>query len=111
MIQGKKIQPPNPINMHNDYNILYVYTNRVEELLVGDVQAQPLRTICVNNGDSHTMQTISFDSPHYMSVNKGDFDTIKINIMDEMGKKFQFLLHVLWYSYILGCGSTFFFNK
>ena len=91
LVHGKKIQPPNPINVHIGYDIIYIYTDCIEEQLVGDVQAQLLRSVCINNGDTHQIQTISFDSPHYIPVTKTDFDTIDINIRDGNGRKLPFL--------------------
>ena len=39
---GKRIQPPNPVNVNIGFDILYIYTDCVEQQLVGDVQAQLL---------------------------------------------------------------------
>ena len=38
----KRIQPPNPVNVNLGFDILYIYTDCVEQQLVGDVQAQLL---------------------------------------------------------------------
>ena len=42
---GKRIQPPNPVNVNLGYDILYIYTDCIEQQLVGDVQAQ-LHEMC-----------------------------------------------------------------
>ena len=39
---GKDIQPPNPVNVHLGYSILYTYANCIEWQLLGDVQAKLL---------------------------------------------------------------------
>ena len=85
LVHGRKIQPPNPINVHIGYDIIYIYTDCIKEQLVSDVQAQLLRSVCINDGDTHQMQTISFDSPHYIPVTKTELDTIDINTRDETG--------------------------
>ena len=90
VLYGKKIQPPNPVNVHLGYNILYICADCIEQQLVGDVQAQLLQNVCINNADSNNMQTSSFESPHYISVTKRDFDTIKIDIRGETGRKLPF---------------------
>ena len=87
---GKRIQPPNPVNVNLGFDILYIYTDCVEQQLVGDVQAQLLQNLCVNNFDSIPIQTTSFESPHYIPLARKDFDTIEINIRDETGRKVPF---------------------
>ena len=87
---GKRIQAPNPVNVNLGFNILYIYTDCVEQLIVGDVQAQLLQNVCVNNFDSLPIQTTSFESPHYIPLARRDFDTIEIKIRDETGRKVPF---------------------
>lgn len=89
-VQGRKISPPNPVNVNFGYDILFVYTDCIEQQLVGDVQAQLLRNICINNINSNAMQTVSFEQPHYVTVSKRHFDTIKLDLRDETGKKLPF---------------------
>ena len=84
---GKKIQPINPVSVHLGFDILYIYTDSIEQQLVGDVQVQLLRTICINNMDTSNIETTS---PHYIPVTRRDFDTIKIDIRDETGRKLPF---------------------
>ena len=87
---GNRIKLINLVNVNIGYDILYIYTDCIEQQLVGDVQAQLLRNVCVNNFDSIPMQTTSFESPHYIPVARRDFDTIDINIRDETGRKVPF---------------------
>ena len=87
---GTRIKPPNPVNVNIGHDILYIYTDCIEQQLVGDVQAQLLRNVCVNNFNSIPIQTSSFESPHYIPVARRDFDTIRINIRDETGRKVPF---------------------
>ena len=87
---GNRIKPINPVNVNIGYDILYIYTDCIEQQLVGDVQAQLLQNVCVNNFNSIPMQTTSFESPHYIPVTRRDFDTIDINIRDETGRKVPF---------------------
>ena len=87
VITGKRITPPNPVNVNLGYDILYVYTDCIEQQLVGDVQAQLLHSIYIKNNSTHAMQTISFESPHYIPVARRNFDIIEINIRDESGEK------------------------
>ena len=83
---GKRIQSPNPVNVNLGYDIHYIYTDCIEQQLVGDVQAQLLHNVCINNMDARNMQTTSFVSPHYIPVTRRDFDTIEIYIRDETGR-------------------------
>ena len=87
---GNRIKMINPVNVNIGYDILYIYTDCIEQQLVGDVQAQLLQNVCVNNFDSIPIQTTSFESPHYIPVTRRDFDTIDINIRDETGRKVPF---------------------
>ena len=90
LLYGKSIQPPNPVNVNLGYDILYIYTDCVEQQLVGDVQAQLLRNVSVNNADQISIQKTSFESPHYIQVSQRNFDTIEINVRDEIGRKVPF---------------------
>ena len=45
---------------------------------------------CVNNTDPISIQTTSFESPHYIPVSQRDFDTMQINMRDETGRKVPF---------------------
>ena len=52
VLTGKRITPPNPVNVNLGYDILYVYTDCIEQQLVGDVQAQLLQSICFENNST-----------------------------------------------------------
>ena len=92
MRHGNRTKPPNPVNVNIGYDTLYIYiyTDCIEQQLVGDVQAQLLQNVYVNNFESIPIQTTSFESPHYIPVARRDFDTIGINIRDETGQKVPF---------------------
>ena len=96
LIYGKRIKPPNPVNVNLGYDILYIYTDCFEQQLVGDVQAQLLRNVCVKNADPISIQTTSFEFPHYIPLSQRDFDIIEINIRDETGRNVQFQFGQLW---------------
>ena len=87
---GNRIQPPNPVNVNLGFDMLYIYTDCVEQQIVGDVQAQLLQNVCINNFDSLPIQTTSFEFLHYIPLARRDFDTIEINIRDETESKVPF---------------------
>lgn len=69
---------------------LYVYTDIVKYQYVGDTLAPLLRNVVVPPNNSLSTQTVIFDSPHYLPVNKSVIETINIKITDEQGNNIKF---------------------
>ena len=63
---------------------LYVYTDIIRGQYYGDVVVPILQTVTVK-GEHGTSISKHFERPHYIPLNKTNFDTIDINIRDEVG--------------------------
>ena len=64
--------------------MLYVYTDIIRGQYYGDIVAPILQTVTVRR-DHGTFISKHFERPHYIPLNKSNFDTIDINIRDEVG--------------------------
>ena len=60
----------------------YVYTDIIKSQYHGDVVVPVLRTVTVK-GEHETYVSKNFERPHFVPLNKKNFDTISINIRDE----------------------------
>ena len=60
----------------------YVYTDIIKSQYQGDVVVPVLRTVTVK-GEHGNHVCKNFERPHYVPLNKKNFDTISINIRDE----------------------------
>jgi hypothetical protein len=69
--------------------LMYVYCNIVSPYLVGDVQV-PLLRVIAPKGERDEMITLAFNKPYYLPVAQRRFDTIEINITDELGEPMPF---------------------
>jgi hypothetical protein len=69
--------------------VLYVYTDIIEEQLVGDKHLKLLRTVIV---DSDYLKTAwnHYDNPHYVRVRQTEINTINIQINDDNGELIRF---------------------
>ena len=70
------------------YN-LYVYCSICEPQLVGDGYYPLLRTVFITGQHGDMVQQI-FQKPHYVPVNNNSFDTIEINIKNDMNEIISF---------------------
>ncbi|KAF4513977.1 UNVERIFIED_CONTAM: hypothetical protein B566_EDAN018374 [Ephemera danica] len=72
---------------------MYIYSDIVENNLVGDTSVQLLRTLPmkVNKHVFGTNEWISFDTPHYLPVMRRSFDNIQIHLSEETGMSMPFL--------------------
>jgi len=68
---------------------LYVYSDLVEEQLVGDVRAPLLRIVNVE-GENSDIITHAYNKPYFLPLKKREFDTIEIYIRDDTGQKVPF---------------------
>ena len=71
------------------FTSLYVYCSICESQIVGDAHVPLLRTVYVEGEHGQIINTI-FDSPHYVPVNTSKFDTIEINIKNDMNELVSF---------------------
>lgn len=69
-------------------NNIYIYSDIIKYQYIGDTLAPLLRTI--NIPTTLSTESVIYDSPHYIPVNKSSIDTINIKITDELGNNIRF---------------------
>lgn len=83
----------NPPDMHVNINLLYVYCDLLEQVIVGDTKASLLR-IVNRVPDDHQLDGINhavFDPITYVPLQKKFFDTIEILLMTDQGESMPFI--------------------
>ncbi len=71
-------------------HLIYVYCDITSYVPVGDIKT-PLLRVCNFTGNRGDTVRSTFTHPHYHPVTRGEFDTITININNELGLPFPFL--------------------
>ena len=71
-------------------NLMYVYSDVAAHSIVGDIESPLLRVCNTSGNDGEIVRTI-FTHPHYVPVSRSDFQTIEINISDEIGRPIPFM--------------------
>ena len=73
-------------------SVLFVYTDLCESHVTGDVQTPLLRVVPVDidKYEYGSMRLRTFASPKYVNLLKLNFDTIEIDIRDELGNNVPF---------------------
>lgn len=71
-------------------NFLYIYSDIVKYQYIGDTLSPLLRTVSIPTNKILTTESVIYDSPHYLPVNKSSIDTINIKIKDEQGQNIKF---------------------
>ena len=77
-------------DIHRGRNLMYVYCDVAAHSIVGDIETPLLRVCNTSGNDGQIMRTI-FTHPHYVPVSRTDFQTIEINISDEIGRPIPFM--------------------
>ena len=77
------------VNLTQGFDTLYVYTNIVESRIVGDTLAPLLRPLPISgrNGDRVSAR---FTNVHYVPLLYSHFDSIEVDIRDDMGRRVPF---------------------
>lgn len=68
---------------------LFVYTNIVEDQIVGNVKVPLLRIVKVT-GNYGSVQTLDYTNIHYIPLKQKFIDTIEVSVRDDTGNKIQF---------------------
>lgn len=84
-IQSGVINDPNP----NFVQSLFIYCDIIDYQYVGDAYVPLLRNVVVDNQYLKTAW-VHYDNPHYVSINKSQISTIKVEIRDDTGQKIKF---------------------
>jgi hypothetical protein len=70
-------------------NNLFIYCDIIESTIVGDTKA-PLLRIVEAKGSIGEIITRTYDDPRYIPLQKKNFDSIEIDIRDQLGAPIQF---------------------
>jgi hypothetical protein len=85
------VKPQRPIHLNQGWGNLYVYSDIVEESIVGDITAPLLRVIGTDTqAPFGTQITISFDDEQYRRVSRHSFQEISIYLANDQGKRPHF---------------------
>ena len=93
LFSGKKdLNFEGRVNIHNDYNSLWVYSNLCAWRMVGDALVPLLRVIAVENPNSSEPKLLheSYNNPHYLHVSQNFFQTIDVYITNTLGEPIPF---------------------
>lgn len=71
------------------FSTLYIYSDIVTHQIVGDYYVPLLRCVPIR-GESSENVTITYDKPHYVSVNRDHADTISVEIKTDQNKNVSF---------------------
>jgi hypothetical protein len=78
-----------PINSVLGVQSMYVYCDIADYSIVGDTSAQILRNVPIK-GKKHEIVTERFDIPHYVPVLNNHFESIHLNISNDLGNNVKF---------------------
>ena len=76
-------------DMHINLRMLYLYSDIVSYSFVGDTRA-PLLRVCDVQGTYGQMIQTTFTHPYYVPLARTSFESIEININNELGKPIPF---------------------
>jgi hypothetical protein len=76
-------------DLHSNLPMLYLYSDIVSYSFVGDTQAPLLRVVDAQGAYGQMVQ-MTFTHPHYVPLAQNSFESIEININDELGKVVPF---------------------
>ena len=76
-------------NLNDGLSLIYVYCDIAGYTIVGDTKA-PLLRVCNVKGKYGDIVRITYERPHYVPLARRDFDTIEVNINNELGQPMPF---------------------
>ncbi len=79
-----------PVDPSGGLHALYLYTDIIEDQLVGDAYAPLLRIVHTDNRRRGNIDVRTFHSPHFVKVRMNRFDTITVRIRRDTGEKIWF---------------------
>ena len=77
-----------PINLTGNVNLVYIYRDLLEQVLVGDTKAPLLRIVSRSTDMTSSLdyiEHVTFNPVQYVPLQKKCFDTITINLMMDTG--------------------------
>ena len=79
-----------PVDINGGMYSLYMYTDIIEDQLVGDAFAPLLRIVHMDKKSCGDVITQTYQSPHFVKVRMKRFDTIAVRIRRDTGEKILF---------------------
>ena len=82
-----------PMNLTGNVNLVYVYCDLLEQVLVGDTKAPLLRIVSRSTDMTSSLdyiEHVTFNPVQYVPLQKKCFDTITINLMMDTGAPMSF---------------------
>ena len=83
-----------PMNLTGNVNLIYVYCDLLEQVLVGDTKAPLLRIVSRSTDMTSSLDYIeheSFNPVQYVPLQKKFFDTVEIQLMTDQGQPMPFV--------------------
>ena len=68
---------------------MFIYTDIIEDQIVGDTKAKLLDTLSIKGGRDEVV-TIEVENPNYVNVNKSEINSINISLRDSTGDYIHF---------------------
>jgi hypothetical protein len=79
-----------PPDMRAGFEALFVYCDLVSNQIIGSTMAPLLRVVPVEGNPDDVVSRV-YNLPHYVPVQKTDFDSVEINIKDDLNQPVKFL--------------------
>src|SRR5437899_12678347 len=83
------VHSSNPGAIVGGVHVMYVYSDVLECVPVGDTMTPLLRIVEIG-GQKSEMVHIQYDQPRYVPLQKKEFDSIEVDIRDDLGEKISF---------------------
>lgn len=84
-----EIQP----DIRGTTKFIYVYTDIIEPVSVGNAEVPLLRAVSINETDRGRQVTERFERPYYQKVIRSTLDQVMISLVSEIGQRIQFQGH------------------
>ena len=90
--QDNQVVSVRPPDLYTALHSLFIYSDIVEPQYIGDIQAKLLKTVEVPNDIKFGDQiVIKYDNPHYIPLLFHEFDSIEIDIKNDLNERIPFL--------------------
>ena len=80
----------NVFDMEKGIYSIFVYSDIVEETIIGDKSARCLRVVAIPASNFGETLSVTFDEPHYLPVSKRSFNSIQVSLRDKTNEKIRF---------------------
>jgi hypothetical protein len=77
------------LDIHAGHRLMYVYCDIAAYSAIGNTKS-PLLRVCDVSGKHGNMNRVTFTRPFYVPIARREFDTVVINIRDELGRLMPF---------------------